>query len=647
MEQITYQDLYRFHFLSDLLISPDGNHAIFTDNRPNREKNGYDSDLWLMELPAGTYRPLTRGGDAKGAFWLDDASVVFRAKRDKDGKETQWYRISIDGGEAEPFLSREEKVTTLLPLQDGGYAALLSRRCEGEEEEQPHTAKEGKDLWVFDEIPFWYDGQGKKNKIRNAIGLLHGEEMRLITPQYRNVTAMQLSPNGKKLAYAGTEFRDVLPRASGLFLYDLATGETETLVEQEAVSVGSLFFMGEDTLFYTGTTYEFPGRNPRYYLYDLQTGEHRLLPFCDASPSGSVGTDCGYGGGSTMAYAQDCLWFPQLHWGNAHLKKMDRDGRIETVCDTPGSFNSFGIHGDLVLMTAMRGTDLPEVWALDLRSGEERQLTRFNTEYLAAHHVVTPEYFTFRNRDGWELDGYVLKPVGYEAGRKYPAIFEMHGGPKGVYGGVFHHEMQCFANQGYFVFYTNPRGSDGRGEEFANITGQLGGIDYRDFMDFLDEVLRRYPDIDEARVGACGGSYAGFMCNWMIGHTNRFAAAASQRSISNYLTKSLCTDIGFNHNMSQLGTTPWEDFDTVWAHSPLKYAPQATTPTLFIHSDEDYRCWMSDAFQMFTALKMNGVDSRIALFHGESHGLSRIGKPENRIGRLTEIGSWFEKYLKP
>lgn len=136
------------------------------------------------------------------------------------------------------------------------------------------------------------------------------------------------------------------------------------------------------------------------------------------------------------------------------------------------------------------------------------------------------------------------------------------------------------------------------------------------------------------------------MCNWMIGHTDRFAAAASQRSISNYLTKALCTDIGYSHNMAQLGTDPWHDFDTVWEHSPLKCAPMAKTPTLFIQSDEDYRCWMSDAISMFTALKMNGVDARIALFHGENHELSRSGKPKNRISRLSEIGDWFEKYLK-
>ena len=265
---------------------------------------------------------------------------------------------------------------------------------------------------------------------------------------------------------------------------------------------------------------------------------------------------------------------------------------------------------------------------------------------MDTHSVLPHEYFTFKDRDGVELDGYVIKPLGYKPGKKYPGILEMHGGPKGIFGGVFHHEMQILANMGYFVFFTNPRGSDGRGSDFAAITGKLGKEDFNDFMDFTDEVIKRYPDLDEKRIGICGGSYGGFMCNWMIGHTDRFAAAASQRSISNYLTKSLCTDIGFNHNMAQLDTDPWHDFETVWDTSPLKNGHLAKTPTLFIQSDEDYRCWMSDALQMFSALKMNGVDSKVVLFHGENHELSRSGKPHNRITRLTEICQWFEKYVK-
>jgi len=649
MKNVVYNDLYQFNFLSDVVISPDGAHAVFTKSNAKEDKNGYVSELWLMDTATGAHKRLTTGGDERSAFWLDNSTVAFSTGRDKnpDKKCATWFKIAIDGGEAEKYLEIEEKISSIKVLGEDKYLVVSSQNCEGKPEEKPNQALEGRDLYVFDEIPFWFNGQGVKNKIRSTIMLYDAgtKEFTRISPQYLSAGGVQLSPDKKLIAYSGTEYTDVMPRESGLYLHNLETGETKTIVPQSDASVGSPYFMG-DKLFYTATTFEFSGRNPRYFIYDIATGETKQLPFCDASPHGGVGTDCTYGGGNGMKYAGGKLYFGHTVWGNAHLVRMDEEGNIEKVCTTPGTFTSFDIFGDTVLMTAMRGVDLIEVWSLNLATGEEKQLTHFNSEYMKEHIVVEPEYFTFTNSAGYELEGYVLKPAGYEPGKKYPGILEMHGGPKAVFGGIFHHEMQCFANQGYFVFFTNPRGSDGRGEEFANITENLGYIDFDDFMEFTDEVLKRYPDIDESKVGICGGSYGGFMCNWMIGHTDRFAAAASQRSISNYLTKSLCTDIGYSHNMAQLGTDPWHDFDTVWEHSPLKCAPNAKTPTLFIQADEDYRCWMSDAISMFTALKMNGVDSRIALFHGENHELSRSGKPHNRISRLTEIGDWFEKYLK-
>lgn len=652
MDKVCYQDLYQFQFLSNLVLSPDGNHALFTRTRASKEKNGYLSELWILDVATGAQRMLTNGGKERGGFWLDDETVAFAGNREEASEPgariSRWYRISIHGGEAEKWLEIPERAGDLKPLGENQYLFTAGKKADGEAEPRPNAAQEGKDFYVFDELPFWFNGMGVANKQRSVLMRYDAQkhECTALTPPYRSVGGYQLSPGRKCAAYTGTEYTDVMPMSNGLYLYDVDSGETRTLVPQGEMGIGSIYFMGEDTLFFTGSVYRFAGQNPKYYLCDLPSGRITELPFCDAGTSGAVGTDCTYGGGNQMKYVDGKLYFTQPVWGNTQLVCMDRAGTIETVCATPGSITGFDISGDMVLMTAMRGMGLVEIWSLDLRTGEETQRTHFNTDYTKQHSVITPDYFTFTAPGGHELEGWVLKPADYQPGRAYPGIFEMHGGPKAIFGGIFHHEMQCFANMGYFVFYTNPRGSDGRGEAFANITENLGYIDFDDFMAFYDEVLKRYPDINAEKVGICGGSYGGFMCNWMIGHTDRFAAAASQRSISNYLTKALCTDIGFSHNMKQLGTDPWTDFDTVWEHSPLKNAPKAVTPTLFIQSDEDYRCWMSDAIQMFTALKQNGVDSRIALFHGENHELSRSGRPENRISRLKEIGDWFEKYLK-
>lgn len=165
-------------------------------------------------------------------------------------------------------------------------------------------------------------------------------------------------------------------------------------------------------------------------------------------------------------------------------------------------------------------------------------------------------------------------------------------------------------------------------------------------MGFVDTVLAQYPSIDPERLGVAGGSYGGFMTNWIIGHTGRFKAAVSQRSISNWISMANTTDIGYYFVPDQIGADLWENTDKLWDASPLKYAGRVTTPTLFIHSEEDYRCWLVEGLQMFTALKYHGVEARLCMFRGENHELSRSGKPKHRIRRLQEISSWFARFLK-
>jgi acylaminoacyl-peptidase len=209
-----------------------------------------------------------------------------------------------------------------------------------------------------------------------------------------------------------------------------------------------------------------------------------------------------------------------------------------------------------------------------------------------------------------------------------------------------YHECQVWANRGYFVLFCNPWGGDGRGDRFADLRGRYGTVDYNDLMTFTDKCLETYPQIDKERVAVGGGSYGGFMTNWIIGHTDRFCCAASQRSISNWISKSCTTDIGYFFNADQMASTPWDNHEKMWWHSPLKYADKCVTPTLFIHSEEDYRCWLPEGIQMFTALKYHGCEARLCMFRGENHELSRSGKPKHRVRRMTEIAEWFDKYCK-
>ena len=287
-----------------------------------------------------------------------------------------------------------------------------------------------------------------------------------------------------------------------------------------------------------------------------------------------------------------------------------------------------------------------EVYEMNRDGSGMRRITRLNDEALAGRYVARPQRIDYESA-GEKLHGWILLPEGFSKRKKYPAVLDVHGGPRCAYGETFFHEMQLWTARGFAVFFTNIRGSDGRGDAFADIRGEYGGVDYQNLMDFTDAVLKAYPNLDEKRICETGGSYGGFMTNWIIGHTDRFCCAASQRSISNWITMAYISDIGafFAADQNRLsGTMSPEETEVLWTHSPLKYAANVRTPTLFIHSEEDYRCPLAEGMQMMQAIALRGVETRMCLFHGENHELSRSGKPLHRIRRLKEITDWFEKH---
>lgn len=658
---VVREDLFQFHFVSEVSLSPQKEWAAYVVNQADKDENCYHSSVWAVNRKTRENRFLAGRGEAKSPLWLDGETLLFASGRDQEKEKaknaTAYYKISVTGGEALPFMTVPVKVEKLKRMGAGWLVMATA----DENEEQKDALKdrkgemleavEGEDYYIYEELPFWFNGKGIRSRKRCALYLFDQEKSELarITPKYLDTISFDISPDGTKVAYCGPVYDSLMPRACGLYLYDAKTGETKKLVEENLYHIDHVCFMGRGRIFYTGTTWEKVGKHPRFYVFDLETGEARQLPYCDSSIGNGVGSDAKFGGGKSMAYCgeKDTLYLLQTLWGDCRLMAMDSEGALTEVTKTSGAVTGFDVSGDTIVMTAMRGQHLAEVYDLCPHSGREEKLTGFNDEYLENHKISAPEAFRYDSKNGFEMEGYVIKPADYEPGRKYPAVLEIHGGPKTASGALFFHEYQCLASGGYFVIYCNPRGSDGRCEAFADITERFGKDDFEDILEFTDQALARYPDIDSCRIGVCGGSYGGFMCNWIVGHTDRYAAAVSQRSISNYLTKCLYTDIGYYANRLQMGAYPWEDFHKVWAMSPLSGAVNAKTPLLLLQSDEDYRCWMGDAIQMFSAVKRQGTDARLVLFHGENHELSRSGRPDNRMTRLKELKAWFDKYLTP
>ena len=661
MDRIKLDQFSDFWLLSGLALSPNGSRAAFLVHSCDMEENAYRSHIWMQNLETGELCQLTSASDERSFLWLDNDTILFSASREKQKEkrpgeaETTFYTIRLQGGEAQKTFSIPLAVNAIKPLDGARY--LLSASFDNTapdyasmtEEEQAKAAKarkEEEDYTVLDEIPFWENGGGVTNKQRNRLYLYDSAAKRCtpLTDPLFALGSWKLNEAGTKVLYSGVAYRDKAPLTETLCLYDLASGKTEVLVEEGQYSFAHIDFVGEDILFFATDAKEY-GINENYRIYRISENKAEALVRLDLSSWNSVGSDCRYGGGKVFQVAGDTVYFLATDRYCGRIRRFSPDGSLDFVSAFEGSVDCFDIQNGRCVFIGMRGQALQEVYSLDIATGAETRLTHLNDAVLKDKYVAVPQELTFTNSDGIEIDGWVLLPMDYDSSKTYPAILDIHGGPKTVYGTVFYHEMQYWANEGYFVFFCNPRGGDGRGNAFADIRGKYGTIDYQDLMEFTDAVLSAYPAIDAGRLGVTGGSYGGFMTNWIIGHTDRFAAAASQRSISNWISMSYTTDIGYYFGPDQTAATAWDHVEQMWEQSPLKYADRCKTPTLFIHSDEDYRCWMAEGLQMFTALKVHGVESRLCLFKGENHELSRSGKPRHRVRRLKEITDWMNSHL--
>jgi dipeptidyl aminopeptidase/acylaminoacyl peptidase len=315
---------------------------------------------------------------------------------------------------------------------------------------------------------------------------------------------------------------------------------------------------------------------------------------------------------------------------------------------TPDDLGVLGWHsnpgGDLRVEIRSTMTTLPELWSVN-EKGEERRITRLNDRLLTRRKVYPGQPVHFTASDGEQVEAWIHLPRGRPKGGR-PLILAIHGGPKAIYGHIFFLEFQMLAGAGMAVSFSNPRGSDGYGEDWAQaVHGRYGERDYKDLMECVDHLISLDMGLNPKRLGVCGGSYGGFMTNWIVGHTDRFKAAVSQRGISNWVSFFGVSDIGYYFSPEQVGGLPWSDSDLYVEKSPLTYVENVQTPLLLIHSENDLRCPLEQAEQLFIYLRRLGKTVRLAIFPEETHELSRSGKPNRRMERLRLIKGWFEEWL--
>lgn len=644
------EDLLKINCLNSMTLNSKGTYAFFNQVEADLKTNKNPVRLFLLERETEKVRQLTYTASHSNVIWDDDTTLLMQTERTAEDsakpaeEKSVFYRLRADGGEAVHAFSIDRVVIGMKKYSEGVYLLQIEENVNRvDPKADPDGAVEELDYHVIEEAPFWTNNVGFTSGFHNGLYLYKESDGSL-----ERITADTLDVNtyvidGTKIAYTG-KVRKFRGDSYGILnVYDTETKETVSVVADHRMSVRTCTFRNHEIVFLASDMKTWGSHQlPDWYLADPSTGSYRLMRKNTEELSffGMPSSENLRPAGNVFKALGDDIYFTALWHGVNDLYRLDANGKIEIVLPSD--------EGGIVCF------DLDEKGTVSIQAAHDyfnvaavngKTVYDPNAELLADREISATIPHTIINRNGDEIEGCVIPPYNYDPEKKYPAVLMIHGGPRAAYGRMLSHEMQVAAGKGMFVVYCNPRGGDSYGEAFGDLRGKYGTIDFDDLMDYLDEVLELYPAIDPARLGAAGGSYGGFMCNWLEGHTDRFAAIASQCSISNWLSDFGTSELGLTFDLNEMMGDPWTRTQEMWDASPIKYACNAKTPILFIHSTVDYNVMIEQGAQMYTAMKYFGVPSRMVVFEGEGHSLVRVGKPKHRIRNQKEIFGWFDQYL--
>jgi dipeptidyl aminopeptidase/acylaminoacyl peptidase len=452
------------------------------------------------------------------------------------------------------------------------------------------------------------------------------------------------SPDGTRIAFVSSRHEDwdIVP-ASDVYLVPADGGEPQRLTETEGSCSGPSWSPDGSRIayLYTPGLFDEP-RHGRVAVIDVRSRRRTLVGEeldRNLAPYPQIREPLWDGDGLVFA-AEDR--------GRVPLLRAPADGSATPgpAASLEGQVTGYDLAAGVLASTVSTSTMLPEVFVGD------RRLTDISSAFAQDVDLATPEAFTAVSADGTEVDAWILRPVGFEEGKRYPAVLNVHGGPFTQYGDRFFDEFQVQAGAGYVVLYANPRGSSGYAEDFgrairgpANGGPGWGSVDFEDLTAVVDQALERFDFIEPDRLGVMGGSYGGYMTSWMVGHSERFACAISERAVNDMASEDgTCDFAGFF--VGYLGAYPWEDPEAYSSTSPLTFADRITTPLLILHSEDDLRCPIGQAEQLFTALRNLRRQVEFVRFPGECHELTRSGSPTHRVQRFEIVLEWLGKYLR-
>jgi dipeptidyl aminopeptidase/acylaminoacyl peptidase len=676
LRNITIEDLYRIKPVSAPRISPDGQRIAFVVTTIDEGKLEYRSSIWMVTTDGGEAKRFTAGpANTHSPSWSPDGrwlafvteregepAVKDQQEQKKHGKgKSQIWLIPTDGGEARQLTFMQHGSSN--PVWSPDSKRIVFNAAVGPADEENEDGKTLPKVRVIDRLWYRLDGVGFIHDRRNHLFLIDvaGGEPQQLTEGDWDDTDPAWSPDGARIAFVSSRAEDrwrlPCPDVYSLTIHEGKAGALQCLTNGSlACSVPSWSPDGHTIAFLGGIKLHSGGHID---LYTIPANSEHGSATCltqDFEGNFQDWTNSDIGDEHLTpapAWSADgrTLYALASHRGASRIFAIATNGAGEKPPTlTPGEVHTRDFRVDqsaskMALLIASP-TRVQEIFVRSTEPGSElRRLTAFNDALLGELALSTPEYMPYTGADGWPMDGWILKPRDFDPSRKYPLIVEIHGGPATQYGYGFFHEMQLLTAAGYVVLYTNPRGSCGYGREFSlAVRGAWGEKDYLDILAGVDALLQR-GYIDEQRMGVTGGSYGGFMTNWLIGHTDRFKVAVTDRSVTNLASDFGSCDFGWTFADDELDTPPWEDLDRYMRMSPISFVKNIHTPLLIIHSEQDLRCSIEQAEQLFASLKYLGREVLFVRFEGQSHGLSRGGHPKLRLERLRHILGWFEKYL--
>jgi dipeptidyl aminopeptidase/acylaminoacyl peptidase len=631
---VTAEDYFAFETANDPQMSPDGKWIAYTVTTIDQKVNRRMSRVWIAATD-GSHPPVPFTSDSTSSTsprWSPDGRfMAFLSAR--DGGRNQIWLLSRNGGEGRRVSNLENGVSNFEWSPDSTRFVCLTRTGP--------AASKNSDVRHFTHANYKFNDTGYFDEKRSHVEVIDvktGAAKQITDGNDWNDTDPHWSPDSTRIVFVsdrtGKEFD--FSHNSDVWVIPAAGGELTKISDHEGPDRSPRWSPDGRRIAFLGAVDE--EDQAKFYVAPAEGGK----------PSTLIARDFDQVVGE-MAWAEQgkAIYFGSGVKGETHIYRLDvSTGAISQLTTGPRNVHGIAVN-DASGKLAYLANDFEHIEDVYVReeAGKERKLTNLNSELWSKLAVAKVERVPYKAADGLPIDGFLVKPVGWEPGKKYPMVLSIHGGPAGMYGVDWFHEVQVYAGRGWGVFFCNPRGSTGSGRKFQRaVAMEWGGKAYTDIMTGVEEALKRNPWIDRERLGVTGGSYGGFMTNWIVTQTKLFKAAVTLRSISNFVSDDGTRDGAYGHERD-FGGDIFHNLDEYWKYSPLRLVANVKTPTLVLHSDNDFRVPIEQGEQWFRALQHYGVTSEFVMFPRENHNLTRTGEPKHLVESINWQCYWFDRFL--